>query len=139
MNSLIHMDSQPSNKVAIIKNLYLYLVSFVALMMVVVSTADMLQIVLKKYVFTKADQDYYSYSSFDCGGMMAPKGPTPAAPETAKPPTTEECKQREAEAKKQAEENRAAQRQRDLVRDISFILVGIPLFAYHWNVVRKKE
>ena len=134
------MDTQPSNKVAIIKNLYLYLVSFVALMMVVVSMADMIQIVLKKYVFTKADQDYYSYPMVDCVGIT-PKGPVPApaTPDTVKPDTPEECKRREADAKRQAEDNRSAQRQRDLVRDISFILVGIPLFAYHWRVIRKKE
>ena len=53
--------------------------------------------------------------------------------------TTEECAKLEADNKKQAEENRAAQRQRDLVRDISFIVVGIPLFAYHWRVIRRKE
>ena len=131
-------------KSTLIKNLYLYLVSFVALMMVVISTGELIQLGLKKYIFTKADQDYCSYPTSDCGTMM--KGPQPAlAPVPAMPeggtklPTKEECLAREVIAKQQAEDNRSAQRQRDLVKDISFILVGIPLFAYHWGVVRKKE
>ena len=124
------------SKVAIIKNIYLYLVSFVALMMVVISTADMVNIVLRTYVFTKADRDYYS--PMNCADMRATK-PMASPDSTAKPMTTEECAKLEADNKKQAEENRAAQRQRDLVRDISFIVVGIPLFAYHWRVIRRKE
>ncbi|MSU75508.1 MAG: hypothetical protein EXS55_03280 [Candidatus Magasanikbacteria bacterium] len=127
-------------KSTLIKNLYLYLVCFVALMMVVIATGDVIQIILKKYIFTKADQDYYSYPTSDCGAIM-PKGapPIPAMPEGVKSPTPEECKQRETEARKQSDDNRASQRQRDLVRDISFILVGVPLFVYHWSVVRRKE
>ncbi len=129
------MENQPPTKTILIKNIYLYLVCFVALMMVVISTGNIVQIILKKYVFTKADRDYYP--SFDCGLMVKPM----AAPvdQSFKPLSPEDCAKREAESKKQAEENRAAGRQRDLVRDISFIVVGMPLFAYHWMVVRKKE
>ena len=138
------MENQPPTKTILIKNIYLYLVCFVALMMVVISTGELIQLGLKKYVFTKADQDYYNYPVTDCGapvkGPQPALAPVPAMPEVgAKLPTKEECLAREIIAKQQAEDNRSAQRQRDLVRDISFILVGVPLFAYHWGVIRKKE
>jgi hypothetical protein len=41
--------------------------------------------------------------------------------------------------KTEQEQNRLAQRQRDLVRDISFIVVGGPLFWFHWKLARKKD
>lgn len=47
-----------NHKVLVIKNLYLYLVSFIALLMIVLPAADLLSIALKKTIFTKAD--YYN-------------------------------------------------------------------------------
>ncbi|HLD60910.1 MAG TPA: hypothetical protein VJA27_02140 [Patescibacteria group bacterium] len=132
----------PSNKAAVIKNVYLYLVSFVALMMVVFSTADIINIVLRTYVFTKADGFYYSYPGPDCDPIVA-KGPRPAeavAPDSqTKKMTPEECAAIEERNRKQEMENRSSQRQMNLVRDISFIFVGVPLFIYHWRIVRRKE
>ncbi len=116
-----------TNKVALIKTLYLYLVSFVALMMLVVSAVDLLNIVLKTFIFTKADSYLYYNSPVAC-----PVGAT----------TTydgKDCAVAEREAKTAAEENQVSQRQRDLVRDISMLVVGIPLFVFHWKLARRKE
>ena len=122
--------AQPSSKVALIKNLYLYLVSFVALMMVVFSTADVINIALRTYIFTKADKDFYSYPEAICEPVKA----LPAAGTTTPP---SRCSTSE-DQQKRADDNRAGQRQRDLVRDISMILVGVPLFGYHWRLARRK-
>lgn len=126
------MDTIPSNKVAIIKNIYLYLVSFVALMMIIFSAADMLNIALRTYIFTKADDfgGYYGYP------VVCPETPTSTTgtPDRGKG----ECITEE-EQKKRDVEMRSSQKQRDLVRDISFILVAAPVFAYHWRIVRKRE
>ena len=123
---------QPNSKASFIKTLYLYLVSFVALMMLVVSAVDILNIILKTFIFTKADNyDYYAVPA------MCETRPLPAGATTT-PPTPDCIKDTEAN-KKSAEENRVAQRQRDLVRDISMFVVGIPLFAFHWKLARRKE
>lgn len=122
----------PSNKVAIIKNIYLYLVSFVALMMIIISTADMLNIALRTFIFTKADNyDYYGYPA-----VCTPTSSTSTTGTLDK--GRGECITEE-EQKKRDTEMRSSQRQRDLVRDISFILVAVPVFAYHWRIVRKRE
>lgn len=115
-------------KGTIIKNIYLYLVSFVALMMLIFSTANMIDIALRTFIFTKADFDYYY-------GPVACQPPEATTTPGAKPV---DCIPREEE-KKRSEEQRSAQRQRDLVRDISMILVATPVFAYHWRLIRKKE
>jgi len=118
---------QPTHKGSIIRNIYFYLVTFVALMMVVFSTADIINIVLRTYVFTKADQAYY-YSA-PCAASVGNQDET----------NKTDCAQNRDFEIKQNKENMVSQRQRDIVRDISFILVGIPLFILHWNIVKKRE
>lgn len=121
------MDTQPTSKITLIKTIYFYLVSFVALMMVTFATANLINVLLKTYVFTLADQDYYAMPASIC------------APEKADASSTAECVKNEKINQEQSEKNRKAQKQRDLVNDISMIVVGIPLFAFHWNYARKKE
>src|SRR5690348_16641033 len=116
------MDNQPTQSRKTIKSIYFYLVSFVALMMVVFSTADIINIALKTWVFTAADKDIYNYPPIcEAYRPVAVSGPD------AKPAQTmskEDCeKQNEANAKQQ-EASRIAQKQRDVVRDISMIVVG---------------
>lgn len=116
----------------LIKNLYLYLVSFVALMMVVFSSADIINIVLRTYVFTKADD--VNYYTAPC--------PAPVNQDfksVSGTPTVPDCEAQRAIDKEQNEKNATAQKQRDIVRDISMIFVGVPLFAFHWRLTRKKE
>lgn len=125
-----------TSKATIIKNIYLYLVSFVSLMMITISVANMVDIALKTYLFTKADDNFY-YPVAPCA-VPAPKG-TDVSGQEQTTSSLAECAKEGGRMKQQADENRTAQRQRDLVRDISFLVVGIPLFAYHWRVVRRKE
>ena len=127
------MTDQPIGKFVIVKTIYFYLVSFVALMMVVFSVADVINAALKTWVFTKADNYNNYYVEPACDAL------TIKSDAAIKPLTTEECDQRKAEADKRAIEERTAQRQRDIVRDISMIVVGVPLFATHWWIIRKKE
>ncbi len=118
-------------KTHIIKNIYLYLVCFVTLMMMVVAVGDIIQIGLKKYIFTKADQDMY-YPTMTCSP------PVPTADKTSPAVKPEDCAKQQADEQKRSLDAREAQRQRDLVRDISFIVVSLPLFAFHWSLVRRK-
>lgn len=123
------METTPGNKPPIIKTLYLYVVSLVALFTVVFSLADIINIALRTYVFTAADQGYFGYY---------PEPACPVRTADAATSTKDVCisaKERETIDKK----NNTAQKQRDLVRDISFIIVGVPLFLYHWRIIRKKE
>jgi len=52
------MEQNSTHKISVIKNLYLYVVSFIALLMIVLPAADMLSILLKKTIFTKAGSYY---------------------------------------------------------------------------------
>jgi hypothetical protein len=139
-------NSTPGSKSRIIKSLYFYVVSFVALMMIVWSCANLINIALKTWVFTKADQ--YAYNSrLSCEGFAAsPSMPveskpvtTPTTPETTKENQIQECMKQNEINKQMEETNKIAQRQREVVQDISMIVVGIPLFFVHWRIVRRKD
>jgi len=126
---------QTAPKAGVIKTIYFYLVCFVALMMVVFSTADIINIALKAWIFTKADDNYYGAPAMVCPAPVVDKN----ASDTVSTQSQADCEKQQQINQAQDIQNRDAQRQRDVVRDISMIVVGIPLFLYHWRIVRKKD
>lgn len=121
-------QQQPITKITLIKTVYFFLVSFVALMMIIFSSADLINTLLRTYVFTKADNFGGYYPEQVC--IAKPDG-------TAMP--AEECAKQNEINQKRDKDSQESQRQRDLVRDLSMIIVGIPVFVLHWRVARKKE
>ena len=133
---LLRDDNDPKSmqmsKSQIIKTVYFYLVSLIALMMVVFSTADLINLGLKTWVFPKADLNEYreppcSYMIVKDPGMIE---------------TDEAYQQRIADCEKNQlseDEARAIRNQKSAVRDLSFLFVGIPLFLYHWVIIRREQ
>ena len=118
----------------LIKNIYLYLVSFVTLMMIIIPTADIISNVLKAHVFKKADMYYYK--------TPISVGCEPKVTKTAsgtKQLSTEECDKLKEKNKKQEQERIIGERHRDYAQDISMLVVAIPLFLIHQHYARKKE
>jgi phage protein D len=110
-----------------IKKIYLYLVSLVSLIIIIVGSIMLLNMALKTWVFTKADRDFYGY---------------PYCPTEIRTPEGSEAKPvdcNEEEQKKRNEENRAAQKQRDAAQALSMILVASPVFYYHWRLARREN
>ena len=107
------MDQQPTGKFIVVKTIYFYLVSFVALMMVVFSLADVINMALKTWVFTKADNFSYYYAQPACDANIIKTDPN------LEPLSAEECDKQKADADKRAADDRIAQRQLSAVRDIS--------------------
>ena len=106
--------------------LYLYLFSFVGLIITVIGIIRLVDLGMKVYVFQGADQYYYVNSVLI---------KDPSMPEM----TIEEQKQyQEQEQKRQEEENRR-NRQREFSSAVSMIVVGIPLYLYHWKTIQKEN
>jgi hypothetical protein len=97
--------------------LYLYLFSFVGLLIVVIGTISMVNLGLKAFIFRDADT-YETYPVSD------PNGKIVTSPE-------------EEKARQQRDLSR--QRQRDLAQSISMIAVGLPLYLYHWKTIQKEK
>lgn len=112
-----------------IRQVYFYVVSLVGLLMIVFPTADLINQGLKTWVFPQIDEAEYAH-------LKRPMYP----PEVQAPKETPEQEAiRLKDEQEFAELQRRAQKQRDLVRDISLLIVGLPLFAFHFRIVQKEK
>ena len=122
-------------KHSIIRKIYLYLFSLVGLVMVTIGMARLVTLGLKTYVFTKADT-FYPYPMMrsqlpPMEEMMKTRETATGTPELVEP-TKKEIAQYE-------ENQRASNRQREAAEALGFIVVGLPLFLYHWSVVQRDK
>lgn len=135
-----------------IRTVYLYLFALVGLAVLVISVAQLVDLGLKVFVFKYADADTYSY---DYGRPMS----LAFDPELTKVENLSECgtncnlseSQLEAidnwildykswqESQKDMEkvDYKRQSRERQASRAISLILVGLPLYLYHWMVIKR--
>lgn len=113
-----------------IKKVYLYVVSLISLIILVIAAIMLINLGLKTWVFPKADDNYYAYPAYvNCPAMDE---------QTRK--TVVECNDPDY-AKKEEERvknERSAQKQRDASQAIAMILVAAPVFLYHWRLARKE-
>ncbi len=97
--------------------LYLYLFSFVGLLIVVIGSIQILNLGLKTFVFTGADSFFYNMTP-----NLPKNDPNYIDPEVAKKQQLEQIKN---------------QRESELAWAISMIIVGLPLYGYHWKLIQK--
>lgn len=97
--------------------LYLYLFSFIGLLIVVIGGIQMVNLGMKLAFFKDADRYYIA---------------TPPLNEKGVPMETKE------EMEKRQEVEIKNQRQRDFVESFSMMVVGLPLYLYHWSIIKKE-
>ncbi|MEK7590396.1 MAG: hypothetical protein AAB454_01660 [Patescibacteria group bacterium] len=112
------------NKYPLIRKIYLYSLALIGLILVVIGGVRLVSLGLKTYIFTKADI-YYSYPSARPVKVAGDKTATEFIE-----PTKEELDEFN---KNQASSNR----QREAAESIAFMVVGLPLYLYHWTVIKK--
>lgn len=100
-----------------IRTLYLYLFSFVGLLIIVFGSISLINIALKTYVFKEADKfEIYLGETKPTGEVMSKE---------------------ELEERQEKELNR--QRQRELSNAVAMLMVGTPLYLYHWKTLQKEN
>lgn len=97
--------------------LYLYLFSFVGLLITVIGSIQIIDLALKTYVFQVSD------FSYPITPVMDEKGKVILSVE-------EQQKNQEIEA--------ANQRKRQMSNSLAMIMVGVPLYTYHWKTIKKE-
>ena len=102
-----------------LRNVYLYLVSFVALMMIIGGLIFTVQNITDVLYPTN---NYYEPYPLGKEGVM----------------TTEEKKVYE-ENQKRNEENRRAESKKSVAKSIAVVVVALPTFAYHWRKIEKEK
>ena len=106
-----------------IRLLYLYLFSFIGLLIAVIGSVQLVDLGIKVYVFKGADRYDNPYAvRYDPTGKEIPL-------------TNIE----KEEQKKLQDVETQRQRQRQTSTALAMLLVGIPLYKYHWNTIQSKR
>ncbi len=104
-----------------VKKIYIYLFSAIGLIVVIIGSVQLINLGLKAWIFTKAD-NYYNY-------------PMPVS----SPDKGQVVQQPDQKAIDEYQQNNlTSQRQREAANAIAMIIVGAPLFLYHWRLARKQ-
>jgi hypothetical protein len=135
------------NKNSLIRIIYLYLFACIGLVLLTIGTVQLVNLGLKMFVFTKAETSYMAYP---------PRLMTTIAKEDDFILAIEKCEEKceltetqqkqlenwlqdyevwqESEAK---QDYKAERRHRDASMALALILIGLPLYLYHWTVIKR--
>lgn len=115
-----------------IKKVYLYMVSLISLVILVIAGIMLINMALKTWVFTKADSDIYYSPQVNCTENLPPGAiSAPGDPKCLDPNF-------KANQEKEEMNRRSAQKQRDAAQALAMIIVATPVFLYHWKLARKE-
>lgn len=99
--------------------LYLYLFSFIGLLITVIGSIQIVDLGLKTYVFKVEDYIYYPEPV-----MLEEENKLTVSPE---------------EMAKRSIREQANQTKRQLSNSLSMILIGAPLYLYHWSTIKREN
>jgi len=139
------------NKHSLIRTIYLYLFACIGLVLLTIGTVQLVNLGLKMFVFTKAETSYVSPPP---RAILMPGEKTDNEDNfvTAIAECEEKCELTETQQQQMEswladyeywQENEAKQdykterRHRDASMALAFILIGLPLYFYHWRVIKK--
>ncbi len=143
-------------KQPLIRTIYLYLFALLGLVLITIGSVNLINLGLKRFIFTKADQELnYNLKppllvmTAGTAGKTATEEDLISAMEKCqeKCDLTLEQKQEIASWLKdykswQEQESKfdylAQQRQREFSLALSLIIVGLPLYLYHWSIIKKE-
>lgn len=101
-----------------IRLLYLYLFSFVGLLIVVIGSIQLVNLGIKTFIFKDADR--YEVVA-----------------EPLKSDVGMQVQESTAEAQARQDREMSRQRQRQLADAVAMIVVGAPVYVYHWKTIQK--
>jgi|AP95_1055475.scaffolds.fasta_scaffold149845_2 hypothetical protein len=129
-------------RISLIRAIYLYLLSLVGIILVLIGGSGFVSMGLKTFIFTQADDEQRMFREMP----PRPYGVSPAERIEGE----SRALFRDSATKKQWEEDYeawrerrksidpvAARRHREAASNLSFILVGLPLYLYHWRLIRR--
>ncbi|MCR4322498.1 MAG: hypothetical protein NUV61_00210 [Candidatus Azambacteria bacterium] len=137
-------------KNTLIRTIYLYTFSLVGLVLVVIGGVRFVDMGLKAWVFTRADEEQRMWQKQPPMPMVAEKRIEGAVQSTTSKEVvfTDEEKTAMQEwlasyANWKTQQEKfdpiTSQRQREAAGALSFILVGLPLYFYHWRVIKREK
>ncbi len=131
-------------KESIIRTIYLYLFSMLGLVLLVIGCVKFVDMGLKAFVFTKADLEQRINYQRPPMYSIAPKN-LEVAKESEE--LTDKKKQqienfledyKNWQAKRDEVDPIKSRRHEESATNLALILIGLPLYLYHWKVIQKK-
>lgn len=101
-----------------LRKVYLYMFAIIGLILVIIGSVSLVNLGLKKFIFTKSDYPCYNYQMIE---------------KTSEERITAE------ENTKQCEEQRTSDKQRQASNALAQLIIGLPLYFYHWMVIKKEN
>lgn len=135
-------------KNTLIRTIYLYTFSLVGLVLVVIGGVRFVDMGLKAWVFTQADEEQRMWSKQPPMPVITEKRIETAVKEGKIENLTNEEKTAmeqwlasyaDWKTKQETFDPITSQRQREAAGALSFILVGLPLYLYHWRVIKREK
>lgn len=118
MNELIPTSLSKGSQ--IVKTIYFYVVAFASLLMIIFPAAHLIDLGVRHFVFRIGTYEYYSPRP-----VMAPDGKSVSL----------DAKEEE----RRFREQQYNQIKRDIARDVSFLVVGAPLFIFNWRLIKRNK
>lgn len=135
-------------KYLLIRKIYLYLFSLVGLFMMIIGTARLVDLGLKIFIFKQADQEvqYRSAPPYPIEKAIERQGEDVGIKTENIILTAEEKQLLENwknDYKRWKEEQGKidyvrSNRERQASESIAWIIVGLPLYLYHWRIIKKE-
>ncbi|MFH1284145.1 MAG: hypothetical protein ABIH78_00975 [Candidatus Peregrinibacteria bacterium] len=136
-------------KIGIVRALYLYIVTAISVVILIVSMIGLINLVLKEYVFdvkgweeldTMQPEMYYGCTD---DALLYKYDPASGAQILKDPTLTSEQKEiLKADCLVKATENaefrHANEVKRELVLWLSMLIVALPIYLYHWGIIKKE-
>ena len=139
----VKQENQNHHKaLRVIRNVYLYLVSMVGLVVFVIGAVGIINNVLQNYVF--GVNDYASWVSPYSGAYSPCLQPFPDVndPNTINKklitPTKEQSELCVKQEKEQQEQNRRNNIGREFSIALAQMAIGLPLWLFHWGIIQKE-
>ena len=109
-----------------LRKVFLYIFASVGLVLCIIGTVSLINLGLRTYVFTKSDYPCYNE-------------PMKLAPNDNSGQTQADLDRQAEQAAKNCEDSRTSEKQRSAANAIAMLIVGVPLYVYHWNTIRKDK
>ncbi len=118
---------------ALIRSIYLYVATLIGLIMMIIALYNLVTLGLKVAIFHQADQSY-PYAMPACA-------PVPADPEISASPMPVKSLPNCVSSVDQTQQDtqRTADHQRTAVNSIAGLIIGLPLYWYHWQLIKRDQ
>ncbi len=112
----------------LIRKIYLYIFALLGLVLATVGAVRLVSLGLRIFVFPNADRNY----AYPMAAPVAAPAKTDVVPAGPTQPSS-------AELQAMQDQQTASQHESDAAGSIALFVVGVPLYLYHWGVIKKEK